>query len=180
MKSIFEEMGGTYSNINGYLIPNLTIPDSPPLGKWGRMRRRYLKKHHPALYSSMLLTGRLDQHLAEIDEACEERMELLTRQMAKQEGVTEVLKAADQMAWVRRMTSIHNRAEEIALREPDEGVKIIEPRGSNTTFYMVFIRRYCYNIVRMLYYIKTFQRLYSKTPLAFRQEHNIAGKSDSE
>ena len=117
MKSIFEEMGGTYSNINGYLLPYLAIPESPPLGKWGRMRRRYLKKHHPALYSSMLLTGRLDQHLAEIDEACEERMELLTRQMAKQEGVTEVLKAADQMAWVRRMTSIHNRAEEIALRE---------------------------------------------------------------
>ena len=117
MKSIFEEMGGTYSNINGYLIPNLTIPDSPPLGKWGRMRRRYLKKHHPALYSSMLLTGRLDQHLAEIDEACEERMELLTQQMAEQEGVTEALKASDQMEWVRRMNSIRNRAEEIVLSE---------------------------------------------------------------
>ena len=117
MKSIFEEMGGTYSDINGYLIPNLTIPDSPPLGKWGRMRRRYLKEHRPALYSSMLLTGRLDQHLAEIDEACEERMELLTRQMARQERVTESLKAADQMEWIRRMKSIRSRTEAFVRHE---------------------------------------------------------------
>ena len=117
MKSVFEEMDGTYSDISSYLIPNLTISDSPPLGKWGRVRTRYLKEHHPALYSSMLLTGRLDQHLAEIDRSCEEQLEHIIQQMTKQEGVTEVLKAADQMAWVRRMTSIHNRAEEIALRE---------------------------------------------------------------
>ena len=80
MKSIFEEMGGTYSNINGYLLPYLAIPESPPLGKWGRMRRRYLKEHHPALYSSMLLTGRLDQHLAEIDRSCEEQLEHIIQQ----------------------------------------------------------------------------------------------------
>ena len=117
MKSIFEEMGGTYSDINGYLIPNLTISDSPPLGKWGRMRRRYLKEHRPALYSSILLTGRLDQHLSEIDKACEKQMELLTKQMAQREGVTEALKATDQMAWVCRMNNIRNRAEEIVLQE---------------------------------------------------------------
>ena len=117
MKSIFEEMGGTYSDLNGYLIPNLAIPESPPPGKWGRMRRRYLKEHHPALYSSMLLTGRLDQHLAEIDRSCEEQLELITRQMAKQEGVTEALKAADQMEWVRRMNNIRSRAEEVVLHE---------------------------------------------------------------
>ena len=117
MKSIFEEMGGTYSDINGYLIPNLSMPDSPPLGRWGRMRRRYLKEHRPALYSSMLLTGRLDQHLTAIDKACEERMELLALQMAKREGVTEALKATDQMAWVCRMNNIRNRAEEIVLQE---------------------------------------------------------------
>jgi hypothetical protein len=69
------------------------------------------------LYTNLLMTGKLDQHLSEIDEACERRMELLISQMAMQEGVTEELKAADQMEWVRRMTSIHNRAEEIALRE---------------------------------------------------------------
>ena len=117
MKSVFEEMDGTYSDINGYLIPNLTISDSPPLGKWGRMRRSCLKEHRPALYSSMLLTGCLDKHLAEIDVACEEQLELLICQMAKQEGVTEELKAADQMEWVRRMNSIRDRVEEIVLRE---------------------------------------------------------------
>ena len=117
MKSIFEEMGGTYSDINGYLIPNLTISDSPPLGKWGRMRRRYLKEYRPALYSSMLLTGRLDPHLAEIDRSCEEQLEFIIQQMTKQEGVTDVLKAADQMEWVRRMNSIRSRAEELVMHD---------------------------------------------------------------
>ena len=117
MKSIFEEMGGTYSNINGYLLPYLAIPESPPLGKWGRMRKRYLKEHRSVLYTNLLTTGRLDQHLAEIDRSCEEQLEFIIQQMTKQEGVTEVLKAADQMAWVRRMNSILNRAEEIVLHE---------------------------------------------------------------
>ena len=118
-KSIFEQMGGTYTQVGDYFIPNLVISETAqsPLGKYGRMRRRYLKEHCPVLYTNLLVTGKLDQHLAEIDMACEVRMELLTQQMAKQEGVTEALKAADQMEWVRRMTSIHNRAEEIALRE---------------------------------------------------------------
>jgi hypothetical protein len=118
-KPIFEQMGGTYTRVGDYLLPNLTIDESEqqPIGKYGRMRKRYLKEHRPALYSSMLLTGRLDQHLAEIDKACAERMEVLIRQMAEQEGVTEMLKAVDQMEWVRRMNSIQNRAEEIVLSE---------------------------------------------------------------
>ena len=81
------------------------------------MRKRYLKEHRPVLYTNLLVTGKLDQHLSEIDEACEEHMELLTRQMAKQDGVTETLKAADQMEWVRRMNSIQSRAEEIVLHD---------------------------------------------------------------
>ena len=117
MKSIFEEMGGTYSNINGYLLPYLAIPESPPLGKWGRVRMRYLKEHHPALYSSMLLTGRLDQHLAEIDRSYEEQLEHIIQQMTKQEGVTEELKAADQMEWIRRMKSIRSRTEAFVRHE---------------------------------------------------------------
>lgn len=112
-------MGGTYTQVGDYLIPNLVISETEqsPLGKYGRMRRRCLKEHRPVLYTNLLVTGKLDQHLAEIDMACEERMELLTRQMAKQEGVTEALKVADQMEWVRRMNSIRNRAEEIVLHE---------------------------------------------------------------
>lgn len=81
------------------------------------MRKRYLKEHRPVLYSNLILSGKLFQHLTEIDEACEGRMEFLTQQMAKREGVTEALKAADQMEWVRRMNSIRSRAEETVLSE---------------------------------------------------------------
>ena len=120
MKSFFEKMGGTYRQEGDYLLPNLSLPpDSEryPLGKYGRMRKRFLKEYRRVLYTNLLVTGKLDRHLAEIDKACEDRMELLTQQMAKQEGVTEVLKATDQMAWVARMNSIRNRAEEIVLSE---------------------------------------------------------------
>ena len=118
-KSIFEQMGGTYTQVGDYLLPNLTIDESEqqPIGKYGRMRKRYLKEHRPVLYTNLLVTGNLDQHLAEIDEACKERMELLTRQMASQEGVTEALKVSDQMEWVHGMNSIRSRAEEIVLHE---------------------------------------------------------------
>ena len=118
-KSIFEQMGGTYTQVGDYFIPNLVISETAqsPLGKYGRMQKRYLKEHHRVLYTNLLVTGKLDRHLAEIDEVCEERMELLTRQMSSQEGVTEALKAADQIEWVRRMNSIRSRAEEIVLSE---------------------------------------------------------------
>lgn len=108
-----------YHKSGDYFLPNLVLEETEtqPIGKYGRMRKCYLKEHRPVLYSKMLLEGKLFQHLAEIDEACEERMELLTQQMAKREGVTEVLKAANQMEWVRRMNSIRNRAEEIVLHE---------------------------------------------------------------
>ena len=109
----------TYHEENGYLIPNVVVgcDTSRPIGKYGRMRKRHLKELRPVLYTNLLLSGALFPHLAEIDKACEERMELLTQQMAKQEGVTEALKAADQMEWVRRMNSIRSRAEEIVLQE---------------------------------------------------------------
>ena len=118
-KSTFEQMGGTYTQAGDCLIPNhaRSETEQSPLGKYGRMRRRCLKEHRPVLYTNLLVTGKLDKHLAAIDEACEDRMELLTRQMAQCEGVTEALKATDQMEWVRRMNSILNRAEEIVLHE---------------------------------------------------------------
>ncbi len=117
--SFFEQNGGTYTRVGDVLLPNLILEEteSKPIGKYGRMRKKYLKEHHPAVYSAMLLNGELYGHLAEIDEACEERMELLTQQMAKCEGVTEMLKAANPMKWVRRMNSIRSRAEEIMTRD---------------------------------------------------------------
>ena len=118
-KSIFEALGGSYTMIGDYRLPNLIAGEMEPLaiGKYGRMRKRYLKKHRPVLYTNLLVIGKLDQHLTEIDEECKEQMELLVHQMAKQEGVTEALKAANQMEWVRRMNSIRNRAEEMILGE---------------------------------------------------------------
>ena len=119
MKTIFEEMGGTYRQAGDYFIPNITLPDDGEyqIGKYGRMRRSDLKEHRPSLYSTLILDGILFKHLAEIDQACNERMETIISAMAKKEGVTEALKAADQMEWVRRMNSIRNRAEEIVLSE---------------------------------------------------------------
>ena len=119
MKSLFEEMGGTYRQVGDYFIPNLVLPDNSDyqIGKYGRMRRSYLKEHRKILYTNYVMEGTLFKHLYETDQACNERMETIVSAMAKQEGVTEALKAADQMEWVRRMNSIRNRAEEFVLTE---------------------------------------------------------------
>ena len=118
-QSLYEKLDGNYTKVGDYLLPNLVLDETERrhIGKYGRLRKRYLKEHRRALYTNLLLTGKLDQHLTEIDEACEERMELLSQQMAKREGVTEALKASDQMGWVTRMNNIRNRAEEIVLHE---------------------------------------------------------------
>ena len=119
MKCLFEEMGGTYRQVGDYFIPNLVLSDDGnyQIGKYGRMRRTYLKEHRKILYTNYVMEGTLWGHLSEIDQACNERMETIVFAMAKQEGVTEALKAADQMEWVRRMNNIRNRAEEIVLHE---------------------------------------------------------------
>lgn len=116
-QSIYEKFGGTYSEVNGYLIPNVIVTDSSPTGKWGRMRKKYLQEQHPLVFSELLLSEQLYPHLIEIDEACRDRLALIERQMAEREGVTEELKAADQMKWVRCMENIRSRAEEIVLSE---------------------------------------------------------------
>ena len=118
-ETIFEQLGGTYTQVGDYFLPDLIIGETehPAIGKYGRMRKRYLKEHRPILFFNLLLTGKLDQHLTELDHVCIEGMDLLTRQMADREGVSEALKAADQFEWVRWMNSIQNRAEEIVLNE---------------------------------------------------------------
>lgn len=120
MKSIFEEMGGTYRQVGDYFIPNITLPDDGQyqIGKYGRMRCSYLKEYRKILYNNYVLEGTLFKHLAEIAQACNEHIENIVSSMAKQEGVTEALKAANQIEWIlRRMNSIRNRAEEIVLHE---------------------------------------------------------------
>ena len=108
----------TYTRNGDNLFPALYLEDANlPIGKYGLLRKTYLKEHKRGWYSSLLLTGKLDAHLAEIDRACTERVELIMNQLAQREGVTESLKAADQMEWVRRMNNIRASAEEIVLSE---------------------------------------------------------------
>ena len=107
-----------YTRNSDYLFPDLSLEDADlPIGKYGLMRKRYLKEHKRGWYTSLLLTCKLGAHLAEIDRTCTERVDLITNQLARREGVTEALKASDQMEWVRRMNSIRARAEEIVLSE---------------------------------------------------------------
>ncbi len=119
MKSLYEQMGGTYRQEGDYLIPNLLPPEDSdtPLGKYGRLWRTFLKEHHNGIYTAMLMDGSLWDHLHEIDKSCKERFDRIVTQMAERENVTEALKAADQMEWVRRMNNIRNRAEELVLAD---------------------------------------------------------------
>ena len=111
-------MNLTYLRNGDNLFPALYLEDANlPIGKYGLLRKSYLKEHKHGCYSSLLLTGKLDEHLAEIDLTCTERVELIMNQLARREGITEALKAADQMEWVRRMNSIRTKAEEIVLSE---------------------------------------------------------------
>ena len=114
----------TYTEHNGLLIPDLVLGDQPPgpLGKYGRMRKRYLEQKHDGTFSALVLSGTLTRHLQDIDQAAREQMATLTRQLAAAESVTEELKNQDQMEWLRRMNSIRNRAEEIVIREVVYGV----------------------------------------------------------
>ena len=112
--------GLDYTMVNGYYLPNLTVAaptEQHPTGRWGRLHKRYLKEHHPIRYNQLLLSGELSGYLAKLDKQTEEQLALTIRQMQEAEGVTEALKAADQLEWVRRMNSIRNRAEEIIKTE---------------------------------------------------------------
>ena len=119
MKSLFEQNGGTYRQVNGYRIPNLTLPDEPEshIGVWGQRRLTYLKKHRRILYINLLTSGKLTEHLREIDTTAYERYERIIRQMAKAQGVTEQLKAENQMLWIGKMNNIRACADEIILNE---------------------------------------------------------------
>ena len=117
MKSTFEKMGGTYTlGADGIYYPNLVSTDEEPhYRKYGMIRKTYLKEHRPAMYSLYMLEDRLTEHLNAVDDEAQERMGILMRQMMEKQGVTEELKARDQMEWVRAVNGICNMAEEIVL-----------------------------------------------------------------
>ncbi len=115
MKSLFEQMGGTYSQQGDYLIPNITLPkeENQPIGIWGQRHLRHLKQHRKILYTNLLTSGKLNSHLAEIDKQAKDMFFRVVKQLAEKENVTEKLKAENQMEWVGRMNNIRNRATEI-------------------------------------------------------------------
>lgn len=112
-----DEMRLTYHAEGDFLIPNLVPPEPPNIGVWGERRRQFLRKAKRPIYSAMLMTGKLNAHLEETDRQAEEMLDRLTKQLAEHEGVTEALKAENQMEWVRRMNNIRSRAEEVVLAE---------------------------------------------------------------
>lgn len=119
MKSIFEQSGGTYTMQGDYRLPNLTLPaeEERPIGVWGQRRLRYLKQNHKVLYYNLLTSGKLHSHLADTEEQAQALFSRLVNQLAEKEGVTEQLKATNQMAWVRKMNNIRERATEVVNSE---------------------------------------------------------------
>ena len=117
--TLFEQFGGTYTHIGDYALPDLSLPaekDDRLIGIWGQRRLRYLKQYHKVIYYNLLTSGKLDSHLADIEEQAQQLFLRLVKELAEKEGVTEQLKAADQMAWVRRMNNIKATAEEIVYK----------------------------------------------------------------
>ena len=119
MESVFDTMGGIYRQCGDYLIPEIALPDTEKIsiGKYGRMRQRYLKEHRGVLYNAMILDGTLWSHHTEVDKICKDRMDVLILGMKEKWGITEDLKAHDPMAWVGAMNNIHNAVEEILFAE---------------------------------------------------------------
>ncbi len=118
-KSLFEQNGGTYRQVGDYILPNITIPkeETEPIGIWGQRHLRYLKQHRRVLYTNLLTSGKLNSHLVEIDKQAEDRLSQLIKEMAEKQGITEQLKATDQMAWIGRMNNIRNAAIELVNNE---------------------------------------------------------------
>ena len=117
MKSTYETMGGKYQNNGDFLLPNFEVPECPKVGVWGERRRKYLREHQKALYTAMMLSDILNIHLEEVDHTANEMYDRLTSQLAEQEGITEQLKAANQMEWVQQMNNVRNRAAEVEWKE---------------------------------------------------------------
>lgn len=107
----------TYTQVGNYLLPNLVPPESPTVGRWGRLRHSYLRDHREGVYTGMLMKGTLNAHLEEVDRQASEMEQQLVSQRAQQENVTEQLKAENQLEWVQRMNNIRNRVDEIILQE---------------------------------------------------------------
>ena len=119
MKTLFEQVGGTYTMQGDYCLPDLELPPEKEqyIGIWGQRRLRYLKQHHRILYYNLLTSGKLHSHLADIEEQAQQLFLRLVKELTEKEGVTERLKASDQMAWVQKMNGIYSRSFEFIMNE---------------------------------------------------------------
>lgn len=116
-KSLFEQVSITYRQEGDYILPNLAVPESTPVGIWGQRRKRYLREHRGPLYTALLFSGKLDDHLADIDQQAQEMYSRLVAQIAEREGITEQLKAENQIEWVKRMNNIRNQVLELVYTD---------------------------------------------------------------
>lgn len=118
-KSLFEQKGGTYTQVGDYMLPNLTLSEEEqkPIGIWGQRHARYLKQNYKVLYMSLLTSGKLNNYLSNIDQQAEDMFIRLVKEMAEKQGISEQLKARDQMMWVGRMNAVRNAAMEIVNKE---------------------------------------------------------------
>lgn len=118
--TLFEQLGGTYTQIGDYLLPDLSLPeekDDRPIGIWGQRRLRYLKQYHKVIYYNLLTSGKLHSHLADTEEQAQQLFLRLEKELAEKEGVTEQLKFSDQMTWVQKMNNIRSRVNEFIVKE---------------------------------------------------------------
>ena len=118
--TLFEQLGGNFTQTGDYLLPDLSLPaekETGNIGVWALRHKRYLKQHHKVLYYNLLTSGKLDSHLADIEEQAQQLFLRLVKELAEKEGVTEQLKSADQMAWVRRLNNIREQAAEVVNAE---------------------------------------------------------------
>ena len=116
-KSLFEQMGGTYTQVGDYLLPDVELPEEKPIGVWGTRHYHHLRKANRVLFSQLTISGKMNDYLSEIDQQAEEMFSQLENQLAERDGITEALKAADQIEWVRRMNAIREQATEIVNNE---------------------------------------------------------------
>ena len=116
-KSLFEQMGGTYKQVGDYLLPDVELPEEKSVGVWGTRHYHHLRKANRILFSQLTISGKMNDYLADIDRQAEEMFSQLVKQLAEKDGITEALKATDQMEWVRQMNGVRNRAAEIVNKE---------------------------------------------------------------
>ena len=116
-KSLFEQMGGTYTQVGDYLLPDVELPEEKQIGSWGTRHYHHLRKAKRILFSQLTISGKMNDYLADIDKQAEEMFSQLVKELAERDGITEALKATDQMEWVRRMNTVREQATEIVNKE---------------------------------------------------------------